>query len=117
MVVEASSEMRDDDVAWLLRRLDLCVVAGLDILEVVVDWPVQVLLVVDCVLVDPAGEADVGVRVDEDAKVDEGWEVLGDLVAHEDVGALQYKQFSRLDVHFNFLPVFLVGDLYLVSDQ
>lgn len=37
VVIEASSEMRDDDVTGLLGRLDFCIVAGLNIFEVVVD--------------------------------------------------------------------------------
>jgi hypothetical protein len=117
VVIESAAKMRDDDVGGLFGRLNFVVVAGLDALKVVVDAPVEIALVFDGVLIDPAGEADVGVGVDEDAQVDEGGQVFGDFVAHEDVGAFDDEQFGRLEPDLEVLSVALVVDLDLVADD
>ena len=117
MVVEATAEVRNDDIGRLFSGLNLSIVAGLDVFQVIVDGPIEVALVVDGVLVDPAREADVGVGVDENFEIDECGQVLGDFIAHEDVGAFDDQQFCGFDANLHVLPVALVVDLDFVADE
>ena len=52
VVVKASTEMRNYNMRSLLCRLDLVLVTGLDIIQVVIDRLIKVLLVFLSVLVD-----------------------------------------------------------------
>jgi hypothetical protein len=70
VVVEASSEVRNYDVRALLHRLDLTLVAWLDVLQVVLHRIAESHILVLSVLENPAGQSHIGIRIDEDLKVD-----------------------------------------------
>jgi hypothetical protein len=54
----------------LLHRLDLTLVAWLDVLQVVLHRIAESHILVLSVLENPAGQSHIGIRIDEDLKVD-----------------------------------------------
>ena len=66
MVVIASSEVGDDDIAFDFAWLDFVLVAGLNPRQIVRDGRVQIHSFILGINVDPPWEPNIRIRVDED---------------------------------------------------